>query len=136
MKYLLDTNTCIRYLNGRSESIANRLHQLQEGEAGVCSVVKAEMLFGAMRSHRIEQTMNEQQAFFALFESLAFDDAAATQYARVRVDLSARGVPIGGNDLFIAAIALANDLILVTHNTREFGRVADLKVEDWEVENE
>lgn len=136
MKYLLDTNTCIRYLNGRSVSIATRLHQLEEGEAVICSVVKAEMIFGALRSQRVERTLSEHQAFFHLFELLAFDDAAAGHYGRVRAKLSASGTPIGGNDLLIAAIALANGLTLVTHNTSEFQRVPNLQIEDWEWENE
>jgi tRNA(fMet)-specific endonuclease VapC len=61
-----------------------------------------------------------------------FDDAAAEHYVRIRADLAAKGRPIGPNDLMIAAIALANRFTLVTHNTREFGRVAGLIVEDWE----
>jgi tRNA(fMet)-specific endonuclease VapC len=46
--------------------------------------------------------------------------------------LTTKGTPIGGNDLLIAAIALANGLTLITHNTRELGRIAGLKIEDWE----
>lgn len=136
MKYLLDTNTCIRYVNGRSRPVAARLDALDVGDAVVCSVVKAEMLFGALRSQNPDRTMDGQREFFALFDSLAFDDTAAEYYAHIRADLSARGTVIGGNDMIIAAIALANDLILVTHNTREFARVDGLKIEDWETGDE
>ena len=69
---------------------------------------------------------------FSGIESLDFDDEAAVRYAKIRRDLAFKGTPIGPNDLMIASIALANDLILVTHNTREFSRVATLKIEDWE----
>lgn len=69
----------------------------------------------------------------AQFTSLPFDDSAAEIYGRIRAELEAVGMLIGPYDMMIAAIALANDLTLVTHNTREFGRVAGLKVEDWEV---
>ena len=65
--------------------------------------------------------------------SLPFDDSAAEIYERIRAELEAVGMLIGPYDMMIAAIALANDLTLVTHNTREFGRVAGLKIEDWEV---
>lgn len=132
MKYLLDTNTCIRYINGRSTPIAGRVNALSEGDAVVCSVVKAELLFGAKRSNNPTKTLEKQRQFLALFKSLPFDDAAAEHYATIRADLAKKGLPIGGNDLLIAAIALANDLTLVTHNTREFERIAGLKLEDWE----
>jgi tRNA(fMet)-specific endonuclease VapC len=61
MKYLLDTNTCIRYINGRSQTLAEKLTRLAEGEAGVCSVVKAEMFFGALRSQNPVKTMEMQR---------------------------------------------------------------------------
>ena len=65
--------------------------------------------------------------------SLPFDDAAAEPYGRIRADLTARGQTIGGNDMLIAAIALANGCTLVTHNTAEFSRVPGLVIEDWQV---
>ena len=67
------------------------------------------------------------------FVSLPFDDAAASVYAIIRAHLESAGTPIGPYDLQIAAIALANGLTLVTHNTREFSRVPGLLLEDWEV---
>lgn len=135
MKYLLDTNTCIRYINGRSQSVAHKLNALSEGDAVVCSVVKAELFFGALRSQNPVKTMAGQRQFLELFISLPFDDAAAEYYGQIRADLTAKGTPIGGNDLLIAAIAMANKLILVTHNTREFSRVIGLQLEDWEIDS-
>jgi tRNA(fMet)-specific endonuclease VapC len=69
-----------------------------------------------------------------LFPSLPFDDEAAEHYGRIRAELTTEGTPIGGNDFLIAAIALANGLTLVTHNTREFARVTGLTIEDWETD--
>ena len=132
MKYLLDTNTCIRHLNQRSNAITEQLHNTPESEIIICSVVRAELYYGAMKSQNPEGTLNKQRRFAERFMSLPFDDAAALVYARIRAELERRGTPIGGNDLMIAAIALANGLILITHNTREFGRVAGLQIEDWE----
>ena len=134
MRYLLDTNTRIRYINGRSQSVADRLDALPEREAVVCAVVKAELFFGALHSHHPAKSLAGQKQFLKLFASLPFDDAAAEHYAQIRADLANKGTPIGSNDMFIAAIALANGLILVTHNTREFGRVAHLQIEDWETD--
>lgn len=62
-----------------------------------------------------------------------YDDSCSFIYGKIRAQLANAGTPIGSNDLLIAAIALANNLILVTHNVREFKRVPGLKIEDWEV---
>ncbi|MEO8392136.1 MAG: type II toxin-antitoxin system VapC family toxin [Chloroflexota bacterium] len=132
MKYLLDSNICIRYLNHRSQSIIDKMESTSPNEIFVCSIVKAEMYFGAKRSQNPAKTRAEQDAFLTLFQSLPFDDAAAEIYSDIRADLTAKGTPIGPNDFIIAAIALANDLILVTHNIREFSRIKALKLEDWE----
>ena len=134
MKYLLDTNTCIRHLNRRSPSITRRLHALSDADLVICSVVKAELFLGAMKSQFPQKTMQKQQAFVSRFESLPFDDSAALVYARIRGILEQAGTPVGSNDLMIASIAMANGLILVTHNTREFERIAGLEIEDWEID--
>jgi tRNA(fMet)-specific endonuclease VapC len=132
MTHLLDTNACVRYLNGRAASVRNKLATMPPGAVGVCSVVKAEMYAGAMKSANPVRTRSEQQAFLVQFISLPFDDAAASVYAVIRTHLANAGTLIGPYDLQIAAIALANNLVLVTHNTREFSRVPGLLLEDWE----
>ncbi len=132
MKYLLDTNTCIRYMNGHSRAIYQRLDAIDKQDVAVCSIVKAELFYGAMRSHNPAKTLAGQQEFLSHFVSISFDDQAALHYGHIRADLFAKGQPIGPNDMMIAAIALANDLTLVTHNIGEFSRVQNLKTEDWE----
>ena len=134
MKYLLDTNVCIIYLKGRKLNLKQRLDALAIEEIAVCSVVKAELYFGAMKSANPERNFALQQAFLNQFVSLPFDDLAATTFGTVRSQLESRGTPIGAYDLQIAAIALANNLTLVTHNTQEFERVEGLRIEDWEIE--
>ena len=130
--YLLDTNTVIRYLNGRAPHVRTRLQATPANEIVVCSIVKAELFFGAMRSNDPARTIAQQQSFLNVFRSLPFDDHAATVYGRIRAELAARGELIGPNDLLIAAIALANNVTLVMHNIGEFGRVVGLQLEDWE----
>lgn len=132
MRFLLDTNTCIRFLNGRSATLVKHLTDAADEDVGVCSVVKAEMLYGSERSKNPLRSREIQQRFFARYVSLPFDDPAAEGYAKTRAVLEQSGTPIGANDLLIAAIALANGLTLITHNTDEFRRVPGLKVEDWE----
>ncbi len=131
MTHLLDSNACIGYLNGRSPNIRTHLAAMTVGGVGVCSIVKAELYAGAMRSNNPAQSRAKQQAFLNQFVSLPFDDDAAQVYAIVRAHLESQGTPIGPYDLQIAAIALANHLTLVTHNTREFSRVPGLLLEDW-----
>ena len=109
-----------------------RLQTLPPAEVRVCAIVKAEMYYGAMKSVDPAHTLAQQQMFLNAFESLPCDDAAALVYGRVRAELARRGMPIGPNDLMIAAIAVAHDLILVTHNATEFDRVTGLRLEDWE----
>ena len=133
MTFLLDTNVCVVYLNQPQSSVATQLHRHQPQDIAVCSVVKAELFFGAMKSQRPEQTLEKQQRFLAAFHSLPFDDEAALIFGKIRSDLQRQGLPIGPYDLQIAAIALANDLTLVTHNTREFSRINGLCLTDWEV---
>ena len=130
--YLLDTNVCIRYLNGRSLSIRERLAATNVNDVYICSIVKAELFYGAMRSNNPQRNLANQQRFINLFSSLSFDDDVALIYGKIRAHLAQQGTPIGSNDLQIAAIALKYDLTLVTHNTREFKRVPKLRLEDWE----
>ena len=135
MRYLLDTNVCVVYLNGRSASVRDRLLATSAEEIAVCSVVKAELFYGAFRSNNPKRTLELQQAFLSRFVSLPFEDESALLAGQIRAKLSSVGTPIGSYDLQIAAIALVNNLILVTHNTREFERVEGLQIEDWEVAN-
>ena len=133
MKYLLDSNVCIQYLNQRSEKIIQRLQDLSDIDIVVCSIVKAELFYGAMRTYNPAKTLQKQQEFLGRFVSLYFDDQCALIYGEIRSKLAAKGTPIGNNDLHIAAIAMANNLTLITHNTREFSRIDNLKLEDWEI---
>lgn len=134
MLYLLDTNACIRLLNGTSIVVQRRLEATRRSDIVVCSVVKAELFYGAMKSRNPSQTFIRYREFLEPFGSLPFDDEAAIAYGQIRADLAAKGTPIGPNDLQIAAIALTHSLTLITHNTAEFSRVDDLPIEDWEVE--
>jgi tRNA(fMet)-specific endonuclease VapC len=132
MRYLLDTNVCIKFLNQTSESIIERLNAISDIDIVVCSVVKAELFYGAMKSNNPSKTLSRQQNFVNRFLSLPFDDSSALIYGRLRAILAKAGTPIGSNDLQIAAIAIANNLTLVTHNVAEFSRVVGLSWEDWE----
>ncbi len=89
----------------------------------VCSVVKAELFYGVQKSAKPKENLEKVHKFLNRFVSLPFDDKASEKYGEVRSDLEKAGTPIGPNDLLIASIALAHNVILATHNTREFKRV-------------
>jgi tRNA(fMet)-specific endonuclease VapC len=132
MPYLLDANTCIQHLRRRSSAITAKLDMLQATNIRLCSVVRAELISGALRSAQPVYNRALVEHYCGRFISLPFDDRAADVYADIRNHLATTGQLIGPNDLLIAAIAVANQCTLVTHNTREFGRVPGLVIEDWE----
>jgi tRNA(fMet)-specific endonuclease VapC len=132
MSVLVDTNVCIRFLNGRSESIRARFRTTPPEQIYLCSVVVGELLFGAAKSQHPDKTLARQLQFISRFVSFPFDDLAARSYAKIRAELERDGNLIGANDLMIAAIAVSRGITLVTNNVREFGRVGDLALENWE----
>lgn len=91
MRFLLDTNTCIGYLTGRSPSIAARLPSTSPGDIAMCSIVKAELLYGARKSTRVEENIARLSTFFAPFVCLAFDDSAAEQYGVIAPSSKGKG---------------------------------------------
>jgi len=129
---LLDTNVCIAVLNGSPRSVIDRLRTHQPSELRLCSVVKAELLYGARRSARAAQNLRHLADFFDALVSLPFDDVCAERHAAIREELARRGSSIGPHDLLIAATAVTHDLELVTHNVAEFSRVMGLRIVDWE----
>ncbi len=130
--YLLDTNACIRILNGTSPSLAERLRFIPRSQLRLSSVVKGELLYGARKSKRVAENLRLLERFFDSVASLPFDDGCAEEYGLLREELDRAGTPIGANDMLIAATARVHHAVLVTHNVREFSRVAGLRLEDWE----
>ena len=132
MIILPDTNAWIRFLNPGTNRVKDRFISADPSNIRICSVVKAELYFGAMKSSRSIENLELLDALFADLISLPFDDDAAKTYGEIRSTLARQGTPIGPNDLMIASIAIVHAAELVTHNTREFSRVTGLIIEDWE----
>lgn len=128
--HLLDTNIWIAMANGE-QPLLNRLRLLRPSQIFCCSVVRAELTFGARKSHHVDRNLEAFGRLLRPFESMPFDDDAAAHYGLIRAVLERAGTPIGANDLLIAAIALTHDLALVTRNHREFARVPGLRTEEW-----
>ena len=130
--WIPDTNVWIRYLNPQSSPVKSCFLRYSVDKIYLCDVVKAELYFGAYKSTRRDENLALLDELSKGFLSLPFDGNAAHQFGRIRAELARAGTPIGPYDLQIAAIALSRGLTLVTHNTREFSRVAGLYLEDWE----
>lgn len=131
MKYLLDTNICIYFLNGRKPKVREHVARHPRRDLAVSSVTVGELYYGVFRSEAVEKNSAAVEAFLADLAVLPFDFAAARAFGEVKGELFRRGLPIGPYDLQIAAVALAADLTLVTHNTQEFRRIPLLRLEDW-----
>lgn len=129
--YLLDTNTCVEILRNRNAGIVAKFRASNPIDLRLCSIVFAELTYGAYKSQRPAYNLSLISVFSSPLISLPFDDNTANLYGKIRVDLEAKGLPIGPNDTMIAAIALYHDLTVVTHNTSEFARVSGLKLDDW-----
>ena len=130
LRYMLDTNLCIRVLRDRPIQVRERFNQEADGLC-ISTIVLTELLHGAVKSARPEHHRREVERFAGRLEVLGFDAAAADHAADVRADLERRGQPVGGYDLLIAGHARSRGLIVVTGNLSEFGRVDGLRCEDW-----
>lgn len=132
MTYLLDTNVCIALLKGRPAQLEKKVSSVRTNQAVIPAVVRYELHYGARKSNQPKRTLAKLGPFLRSFPSLAFDDFCADICGRIRATLERAGTPIGPYDLMIAALAVQNDLILVTRNVREFQRVEAIRVENWE----
>lgn len=131
MKYLLDTNVCIDYLNRRYVSVVERVQRSAPDDLCLSSVVVAELRYGADHSTRRAQNHARIDVLTVEIQCVDFDLSTARTFGRLRSALEAAGTPIGPYDMMIAAHALSLGLILVTDNEGEFRRVEGLKVENW-----
>jgi tRNA(fMet)-specific endonuclease VapC len=133
LKYLLDTNVCIDYVNRRYPSVVERVQRSLPEDLCLSSVVVAELRYGADRSARGAQNHERLDILTEEIQCVDFDLSAARAFGRLRSALEAVGAPIGPYDMMISAHALSLGLVLVTDNEGEFRRVAGLKVENWRI---
>ena len=129
--YLLDTNICIYAMNGRHPNLNEHLLSISPNRIFVSSITVGELEYGAAKSHWGERTRELMHAFLANFTILPFTEEDAVLFGRFRAHLAASGTPIGAYDVMIAAQGVARNLTVVTHNTGEFSRIPDIRLEDW-----
>ncbi|WP_083322932.1 type II toxin-antitoxin system VapC family toxin [Corynebacterium sp. HMSC036E10] len=129
--YLLDTNAWIDLERGKQEEVNQRFLTVLPSSVRVSTVVLGELYLGAARSRDAELACRVVENLVGGFDQCGVSECVAHRYADLTADLAERGQLIGVNDRWIAAQALANDLVLVTANTGEFSRVKGLRLENW-----
>jgi len=130
MSYVLDTNTLIYFFKGLGNVSKHMLSQ-SPSELSIPTVVLFELEVGIAKSTSPRKRKSQLQEITSLVNVLPFGIAESKSAAQIRVKLEKQGLPIGPYDVLIAATAMANNMILVTHNQKEFVRIEGLRIEDW-----
>lgn len=128
---MLDTDISSYIMKRSHDSVLRRLQKVPVGDVCISAITKSELTYGVQASPRRQQDQAALDAYLRHVVVLDYPDQAALHYAQIRADLKLRGTMIGANDLLIAAHARCLGLTLVTNNTREFGRVQRLDIENW-----
>jgi tRNA(fMet)-specific endonuclease VapC len=129
MRYLLDTNAVSDLLRDSNSKLAKRVKRESVNDIAISAVVSHELFYGAYKSARPAQNAGVVDAL--QFTVLEFDKEDARQSGAIRAFRASRGTPIGPYDVLIAGQAIARNMILITRNMDEFGRVPGLRAEDW-----
>ena len=134
MKYLLDTNIVSYFLRDASPTLSQHILDSTPDTLAISIISAGELRYGLSKlpsSKRTTELAHRLDALLIAIPVLLLPSNAAPHYGSTRAQLEATGTPIGNNDLWIAAHALAHNMTLVTNNTREFERVQGLKLENW-----
>jgi tRNA(fMet)-specific endonuclease VapC len=130
MKYLLDTNICIYFLNQHPKVVA-RMNQAADDDLGISIVTIAELQFGAYNSQKVEHNLNRITTFRQMVQTTYLTTKITEEYARIKAKLRKAGHNVGNFDILIGATALVNNLTLVTNNTKHFKDISNLSLADW-----
>ena len=130
IQYLLDTDTCIYWLKGRTP-VRERLLPVGWSEISICSITVAELYFGAYNSSRIPENLATADQFISSISVLPLGNNTLKNFGKLKAQLRQQGKPIADFDLLIASVALSEKLILVTNNTRHYERIFGLNLENW-----
>ena len=131
VRFLLDTNICIYIRRARPPQVTDRFRRLRPDEAGISVITYGELAYGCERGPSPVEARKSMEELVQQIPVIPLPSDAGRHYGEIRERLSRRGELIGSNDLWIAAHALAGDLVVVTNNEREFRRVPRLRIENW-----
>jgi tRNA(fMet)-specific endonuclease VapC len=131
MKYMLDSDICIYYINKKPSRIIEKMAIYRHEGICISSISLSELKYGLAKSAHKDKNLKSLQQFLSIITVVPFDEFDTVHYGDIRLSLERQGRIIGPLDMLIAAHAKARGLILVTNNTKEFERVEGLKVENW-----
>lgn len=131
MSYLIDTNICIYLIKEKPRSVAERFRELNIEDVVISEITVSELLFGIAKSQYKRKNQERLTHFLRPLTILPYKEPASQAYAELRADLERRGQVIGALDMLIAGQAIAEDLTVVTNNTKAFQRINGLKLENW-----
>jgi tRNA(fMet)-specific endonuclease VapC len=132
--YLLDTNIVSYWMRG-DKKLINKIKSNKPSDLSICTITLAEIYYGIEKSRVKKKERHKKiERIYSQLEIYPFDERAARKYSIIRTQLEKDGIVISERDLQIASIAMANKLIVVTHNVKEFKHIAKLDIEDWKKE--
>lgn len=131
MKYMLDTNICIFAIKQKPMEVIEAFRKHKPSDICISSITYAELIHGVEKSTYRDKNRLALSLLLSSIQILDFNGVAAEEYGKIRAELELAGTVIGIMDMLIAGHARANDLILVTNNSREFAKVSQLQIEDW-----
>lgn len=130
MKYLLDTDTCIYFLN-QEKSVINKMNILPANDMAISIITVAELQFGAFNSRKIAENMERIEYLRRVINTISLNAKITAEYAEIKADLRKSGAPIDDFDILIGATAIVNNRILVTNNVQHFSRIKRINIENW-----
>lgn len=128
---MLDTNICIYIIKNRPQQVKEKFKNFSIGDLSISTITVSELIYGAFKSQQIDRNLKAIESFLMPFEIVNYDYQASIEYGKIRASLEKQGRVIGNMDMQIAGHALVLNLILVTNNTKEFGRVEGLELDNW-----
>lgn len=130
MRYLLDTDTCIYWLKGKIP-VQNKLLKVGFHQVCICQITVSELYFGAYNSSKIENNLKTVDDFLKNISVLSFSNNSLKKFGELKALLRKQGNIVADFDLLIASVALTENLILVTNNTRHYQRILEIKLDNW-----
>ncbi|MCD6336107.1 MAG: type II toxin-antitoxin system VapC family toxin [Candidatus Latescibacteria bacterium] len=130
MSYLLDTDICIYWLNGREE-IKRKVKEVGENDLNMAIITLGELRYGAYYSERGDRNLKRIDDFLGKIKVIPLNEASMDKFGQIKADLRRQGKVIEDLDMLIASVAIVKDCILVTNNTNHFKRISGLKLENW-----
>ncbi len=121
-------------MNNHPQEVIQKCKTTGVGNIYISSITTSELCYGVRKSQKVNENMRRLEEFLKPFTIIPYDENASLCYGQIRADLEKRGNIIGALDMLIAAHAVSENLILVTNNTKEFNRIASLKIENWVTE--